>query len=109
MDNAITISNAHEISKVKRLEKKSKMALLFSEQFEELGGREWVTYEYFARWLSIPLTKMGQPQISRQNINEWHRQIRLPYKDKFEMILRLSDEESDQYQFAEKVMRVLNE
>lgn len=107
MTNLIAIDK-REARKLQRLEKMSEIALLFTEQFNEFGGIEKYTYHRFAVWLSRPLTSMGLPQISRQNINEWHRQLRLPYKDKFEMILRLADAESDQYQFAEKVMRVLS-
>lgn len=101
--------NKREQNRIKRLEKKSKIALLFSEQFDLFGGIHQVTYQQFADWLSFPLTENGLPKISRQNINEWHRQLRLPYKTTFEKILRLASQESHQYQFAEKVMRVLNE
>lgn len=97
-----------EQNRIERLEKKAKVALLFSEQFEKLGGINTVTYEQFAEWLSVPLIENGKPKISRQNINEWHRQLRLPYKTKFETILRLSNKESNQYKFAQKIMRVLN-
>lgn len=95
--------------RLKRLRQRANVALLFTEQFNELGGRQSVTYQAFADWLSEPLVRFNNAPISRQNINEWHHQLRLPYKDKFEIILRLADVESGQYRFAEKVMRVLNE
>jgi hypothetical protein len=109
MIDVVLINPIREKQKLKRLEKKSRIALLFTEQFDNLGGRTKITYQEFADWLSEPLVQLNMPEISKQNINEWHRQIRLPYKDKFEMILRIADEDSGQYQFAEKVMRVLNE
>jgi len=44
-----------------------------------------MSYNDFAMWISEPIMRFGFDQVSRQNINDWLRCKRVPYKNHFLM------------------------
>ena len=68
------------------------------------------TFEQFGDWLSEPITEEGFDRISRQNVNDWFRCKRLPYKGIF-LIIRICSRGqagfSSQSEFCDEIMEIL--